>query len=200
MADTPEPRGDDEAAAPGGLDAAIGARLQALRQARGLSLGALAEASGVSKAMISRVERAQSSATAALLGRLAAGLGTTLSELLVTGPPPPGRLRRRADQPTWRDPERGYRRRQVAPADAATGVELVEVELPRRTAVHYPPWQGRPYAERVWVLEGRLQLAWGAELFELEAGDSVDIAVDRELVFRSAGDAACRYLLVISAR
>ncbi len=199
MADSPEPRGDD-APPPGDLDAAIGARLQALRQARGMSLGALAETSGVSKAMISRVERAQSSATAGLLGRLAAGLGLPLSELLVTGPPPASRLRRRADQPTWRDPERGYRRRQVAPADAASGVELVEVELPRRTAVNYPPWHGRPYDERVWVLEGRLQLTWGDTVFELEPGDSVDIAVDRALTFRSLGGAGCRYLLVIAAR
>lgn len=181
------------------LDAAIGQRLQALRQARGLSLGALAQASGVSKAMISRVERAQSSATAALLGRLAAGLGTTLSELLVGPPPPPLRLRARAAQPTWRDPELGYRRRQVAPADADTGVELVEVELPRRTTVSYPRWQGRPYAERLWLLEGRLQVTWGDEVFELSAGDSLDLAVDRALSFRSQGDAGCRYLLVVAA-
>lgn len=182
------------------LDAAIGQRLQALRQARGLSLAGLAEASGVSKAMISRVERAQSSATAALLGRLASGLGTTLSELLVGPAPPPSRLRRRDSQPTWRDPGLGYRRRQVAPADTGTGVELVEVELPRRTTVSYPRWQGRPYAERLWLLDGRLQVDWGGEVFELAPGDSLDLSVDRALAFRSLGDAGCRYLLVVAAR
>lgn len=182
------------------LDAAIGQRLQALRQARGLSLGALADTSGVSKAMISRVERAQSSATAALLGKLAAGLGTTLSELLVAGEPPPQRLRRREAQPSWRDPGLGYRRRQVAPADADTGVELVEVELPRRTAVSYPRWQGRIYHERLWMLEGRLQVSWGDEVFELAPGDCLDLSVDRALSFRSLGDAGCRYLLVVAAR
>ncbi len=182
------------------LDAAIGARLQALRQARGLSLGALAEASGVSKAMISRVERAQSSATAALLGRLAAGLGTTLSELLVVAEPPPQRLRRRDAQPAWRDPELGYRRRQVAPSDAETGVELVEVELPRRTVVSYPRWQGRVYRERLWVVDGRLQVSWGDEVFEMDPGDSLDLSVDRALSFRSLGDSGCRYLLVVAAR
>src|SRR5689334_17524825 len=125
------------------IDGGIARRLQAVRRARGLSLAALAAASGVSKAMLSRVERAECSATAALLGRVASGLGVPLSELLLPSAPAPRRLLPRAAQPVWRDPALGYRRRQVAAADAATGVELVEVELPRRTRVDYPPWQGR---------------------------------------------------------
>ena len=180
------------------LDAAIGARVQALRQARGLSLSALAAASGVSKAMISRVEHAQSSATAALLGRLAAGLGTTLSDLLVPPAPRPQRLHPRHQQPVWRDPELGYRRRQVGPPDAATGVELVEVELPRRTRVSYPRWSGRPYAQRLWLLEGALQVDYGDEHFALAAGDCLDMAVDRPVSFRAGAGAGCRYLLVMA--
>jgi transcriptional regulator with XRE-family HTH domain len=184
---------------PSELDTAIGQRVQALRQARGLSLAALARASGVSKGMLSRVENAQSSATAALLGRVAAGLGLTLSHLLLAPEPAPRRLHRRTEQALWRDPDLGYRRRQVAAADAATGVELVEVELPRRTRVSYPRWQGRPYAQRLWLLEGQLQVDWGDERFELGAGDCVDLVVDRELIFKCGGDVGCRYLLVICA-
>ena len=181
------------------LDAAIGQRVQALRLARGLSLAALAQASGVSKAMLSRVENAQSSATAALLGRVAAGLGVPLSQLLLAPEPASQRLHRRAEQALWRDPDLGYRRRQVAAADAATAVELVEVELPRRIRVSYPPWQGRPYAQRLWLLDGQLQVDWGDERFELAAGDCLDLVVDRELVFKCGADAGCRYLLVICA-
>lgn len=178
------------------IDAEIGRRLQALRQQRGLSLAALAEASGVSKAMISRVERAQSSATAALLGRLAAGLGVPLSAL-VAPPPAPERLHRRGAQPVWQAPGERWWRRRVAPPDA-TGVELVEVELPRRTRVAYPPWQGGAYPERVWLLQGRLQVDWGDERFALDEGDCLDIAVDRAIVFST--EAGCRYLLVVGSR
>ena len=181
------------------LDAAIGQRVQGLRQARGLSLAALALASGVSKAMLSRVENAQSSATAALLGRVAAGLGVPVSQLLLAAEPVPQRLHRRAEQALWRDPDLGYRRRQVAAHDAATGVELVEVELPRRTRVSYPRWQGRPYAQRLWLLEGQLQVDWGDERFELGEGDCLDLVVDRELVFKCSGEAGCRYLLIIAS-
>jgi transcriptional regulator with XRE-family HTH domain len=182
------------------LDRRIAARVQSCRKARGFSLAALAEASGVSKAMLSRVENAQSSATAALLGKVAAGLGVSLSELLVDPAPEPQRLHRRAAQPTWKDPQQGWRRRQVAPFEPGIGVQLVEVELPRRTRVDYPPWQGGGYAERIWLVEGRLRIEWGDERFDLEPGDALDIVVDRALAFHNPGDAACRYLLVIAAR
>lgn len=178
------------------VDAAIGQRLQQLRMQRGLSLAALADVSGVSKAMISRVERAESSATAALLGRLAAGLGVPLSQL-VAPPPQAERLHRRAAQPLWQAPGGGWCRRRVAPPDA-TGVELVEVELPAGTRVPYPPWQGAAYPERVWLLQGRLQVDWGEDHFDLAEGDCLDIAVDRAITF--ATEAGCRYLLVVGTR
>lgn len=184
--------------APTDLDAHIAGRVQALRQARGLSLAALAEVSGVSKAMISRVERAESSATATLLGRLAAGLGVPLAELLVPPEAAPPRLRRRAEQASWRDPELGYLRRQVSPRDAS-GVELVEVQLPRGAQVAYPPWSGTPYTQRLWLLAGELQVDHGDETHRLAEGDCLAIAVDRPLRFKALGPRSCRYLLVIAA-
>lgn len=182
---------------PTDLDAHIAGRVQALRGAQGLSLAALAARSGVSKAMISRVERSQSSATATLLGRLAAGLGVPLAELLVPPESVVPRLRRRADQPQWRDPEAGYLRRQVSPRDAS-GVELVEVQLPRGAQVAYPPWSGAPYAQRLWLLDGDLQVDHGDDVHQLAVGDCLSLAVDRPLRFKARGPRGCRYLLVIA--
>jgi transcriptional regulator with XRE-family HTH domain len=182
---------------PESVDSQIATRLQGLRQQHGLSLAQLAAQSGVSKAMISRIERAESSPTAALLGRLAAALGVTLAELLAPGAHAvPERVHRLAAQPLWRDPEAGYRRRQVAPRDAA-GVELVEIELPRAAEVRYPPWGSQPYRQRLWLLEGRLRVDYGSESFELDAGDSLDFGVDRALAFQALGRSGCRYLLVL---
>jgi transcriptional regulator with XRE-family HTH domain len=181
------------------LDAHIAGRAQALRQAAGLSLAELAARSGVSKAMISKVERGESSPTATLLGRLAAGLGVTLTAFLAPDELQPRRLRKRADQPVWRDPEIGYRRRQVAPLNPQTRVELVEVELPRGARIAYPRWSGNPYAQRLWVVEGALHVDYGEEVFDLDAGDSLDFGVDRNLTFKTLGARMCRYLLVIAA-
>lgn len=182
--------------APGHIDALIATRLLALRQAKGLSLAELAELSGVSKAMISKVERAQSSPTAVLLGRLAAGLGVSLAQLLTEEKESPQRLRTKAAQEVWRDPEAGYLRRQVAERGTGSGVELVEVELPRSAQVGYPRWSGKPYRQCLWMLEGALQVDYGDERFELAPGDCLDFGVDRPLVFKALGRTACRYLLV----
>lgn len=178
------------------IDALIATRLLALRQAKGLSLAELAELSGVSRAMISKVERAQSSPTAMLLGRLAAGLGVSLAQLLTEEKEGPRRLRTRAAQETWRDPEAGYLRRQVAERSTGSGVELVEVELPRAAQVGYPRWSGKPYRQCLWMLEGALRVDYGDERFELAPGDCLDFGVDRPLVFKALGRTACRYLLV----
>ena len=180
------------------IDMLIAARLLALRQAQALSLAELAERSGVSKAMISKVERAQSSPTAVLLGRLAAGLGVPLAQLLTEEKEQPQRLRTRAEQEIWRDPKAGYLRRQVAERHAGSGVELVEVELPRSAQVDYPRWSGKPYRQCLWMLEGALRVGYGDERFELAPGDCLDFGVDRPLVFKALGRTACRYLLAAS--
>jgi len=180
------------------IDMLIATRLLALRQAQALSLAELAERSGVSKAMISKVERVQSSPTAVLLGRLAAGLGVPLAQLLTEEKEQPQRLRTRAEQEIWRDPKAGYLRRQVAERHAGSGVELVEVELPRSAQVDYPRWSGKPYRQCLWMLEGALRVDYGDERFELAPGDCLDFGVDRPLVFKALGRTACRYLLAAS--
>lgn len=180
------------------IDTLIAMRLLVLRQARGLSLSQLAGLSGVSKAMISKVERAESSPTAVLLGKLAAGLGVSLAQLLTEDAGRPQRLRTRATQEVWRDPEAGYLRRQVAERGKGSGVELVEVELPRSAQVSYPRWSGTPYRQCLWMLEGALRVDYGDERFELAPGDCLDFGVDRPLLFKALGRAGCRYLLVAS--
>ena len=180
------------------FESQIGRRLLALRQAQGLSLEALAQRSGVSKAMISRIERATSASTATLLGRLAAGLGVAITDLLAPEAPVMQRLRTRHEQLVWRDPQVGYLRRQVAPPEARNGIELVEIELPRAARVTYPAWKSRPYSQRLWLVEGSLAIDYGHESFKLAAGDCLDFGVDRALTYRALGPRGCRYLLVIS--
>src|ERR1700712_2155847 len=114
---------------PGQLSASLAATVHAARLARELSASALAERSGVSRAMIAKVERAEAQPTAALLGRLSAALGLSLSELIARAEHQDERLARAEDQPTWTDPETGYTRRALSPVSGGP-LELVEVELP----------------------------------------------------------------------
>ena len=116
------------------LDRRLGARLKGLRQSRGLTLDQLAARSGVSRAMISRVERGESSPTAALLDRLCAGLGVLLSALF-RDEAPGGPLARRGEQPVWTDPDSGYFRRSVSPAGTGSRLEIVEIEMPAGASI-----------------------------------------------------------------
>ena len=131
--------------------AKLARRVHLEREARGWSLAELAEGSGVSKAAISKIERGEVSPTAVVLVRLAAAFDLTLAGLLLRAEGDTGRISRAAEQPTWRDPETGYVRRQIYsrpdhPLDDADR----EVN---------PPWTGRwhhrPVAihrEQVWSL------------------------------------------------
>src|SRR2546421_12269228 len=96
------------------LTSKIAARIRGERTARRWSLDDLAGRAQVSKAMISKIERAEVSPTAALLGRLSGAFGLTLSALLAEAEPPHRGPVRAADQPVWRDPATGYIRRQVS--------------------------------------------------------------------------------------
>jgi transcriptional regulator with XRE-family HTH domain len=182
------------------VDVLLPRRLLALRHARSLTIAELSLASGVSKAMISKIERSESSPTAAILGKLASALGISLAQLLTQDDDSGSRIRRRDEQDLWRDPESGYRRRQVAKRDALTGIEIVEVELPRSARIAYPRWNSQPYRQRLWVINGRLRVDYGKESFELREGDYLDFGVDRPVSFASLGKDLCRYLLVISVK
>src|SRR5712672_372125 len=91
----------------------IAGRFRLERNSRGWSLADLAERSGVSKATISKIEREEVSPTAVILVRLAGAFDLTLAGLLLRAEGEGERLSRAAEQRVWRDPETGYRRKQV---------------------------------------------------------------------------------------
>ena len=107
---------------------AIASTLKQEREARKWSLADLAERSGVSKAMISKIERREASPTATVLGRLSGAFGVPLSVLIASAEKAAERLSLAEKQPVWTDPETGYLRRAISPAGAPA--ELIEVSLP----------------------------------------------------------------------
>ena len=179
------------------MDAKLAERLAAARAARGQTLDELAEASGVSRAMISRIERGESSPTAMVLGRLAAGLDVSLSSLFaeVEGPVEP--LAKVERQPVWRDPETGYIRRNVAPPGTGSSQEVVRVELPPGARVAYP---AASYAQRdhhILLLSGRLRFGNGARVFDLEAGDCLWLPEVADSWYFNPGPGPAEYLVMI---
>jgi transcriptional regulator with XRE-family HTH domain len=178
----------------------IAARIRGERTARRWSLDDLSERSQVSKAMISKIERAEASPTAALLGRLSSAYGITLSALLADeeatkkrGPV------RAASQAIWRDPATGYVRRQVA-ASTTSPIELTHVDLPPGASVSFPAASYHRLSHVIWVLSGRLTFVEGTVTHDLGAGDSLEFGRPADCTYRNDGSAPCRYLVVLVRR
>src|SRR3954451_14961823 len=109
------------------IESRIAQRLAQLRGERGWSLEAVAERTGISRATLSRIERAELSPTAAMLGALCTAYGWTLSRLMAEAETrPPSRVAA-AEQAEWTDPDSGYRRRMISPPAPGLRGELVEV-------------------------------------------------------------------------
>jgi transcriptional regulator with XRE-family HTH domain len=181
------------------LDTRLGARVKIERAGRGWSLTDLAQRSGVSRAMINKIERGEASPTAALLGRLSGAFGLTLSALLArTEVNRAGRLVRADDQLRWRDPATGYMRRQVAPAPGSDlPLELVHVELPAGAAVGFPAAAYAFVRQLVWVLDGTLTFVEGEATHTLAAGDCLELGPPSDCTFRNDKKRPCRYAVAI---
>ncbi|PDP88138.1 LacI family transcriptional regulator [Glycomyces fuscus] len=181
------------------LGPALASTLRELRRARGLSGGELAELSGVSRGMISRIENGDAQPTASLLGRLSAALGITLSELVARAEQGDRRLVRAHEQPVWTDPGTGYRRRAVSPT-AGGPIELVEVELPPGARVGFPAEAYAFTHHQIWVLEGTLAFREGGVEHVLERGDCLQLGPPEPCEFHNPTGEDCRYLVVVSRR
>ncbi|MEU6603391.1 helix-turn-helix domain-containing protein [Streptomyces flaveolus] len=164
------------------------------REQRRWSLAQLADASGVSRAMISRIENAESSPTAVVLGKLAAAFQVPVSALLT--PAEAAGVHRLADATEWHDPATGYRRRQITGPRFPT--DVAEVYLPPGARVPYPAASLAFQREAVWVLDGRLTFHEGDAVHELNAGDSIEVDEAVPCVFANTSDAECRYAVILT--
>ena len=169
------------------------------REALGLSANELAERSGVSRAMVSKIERLEVSPTAVLLGRLCNVLGVTLSSLIASaesaaGPP----IARAHEQPVWRDPGTGLLRTMVTPVNTGSRMEIVHVELPSGATVAYDVMHEPRYDQHVYVLQGKLTVTYGEDAYELGAGDCIRSRFDVPHGFANRGRTPCKYLVAIS--
>lgn len=180
------------------LEKNIGHSLKALRMRRAMTLDQLASASGVSRAMISKIERGEASPTAVLLARLLGPLKETLSGFFASAPDAPLPMRRLAEQPVWRDPETGYIRRAVSPPGFAIATDLVDVTLPAGARAAMPPVVSEPAQDQyVWLIDGRLIMECDGARHEMEAGDCLYMTLAQGTVFENPGSKPCRYAVIL---
>ncbi|ANJ99453.1 helix-turn-helix domain-containing protein [Serratia plymuthica] len=177
----------------------IGARIRIEREARHWSLSDLAERAGVSRAMVHKIERGDSSPTAMLLARLSGAFGLSMSKLIARAETQEGRLLRREDQPVWVDPESGYVRRHVSPRSDIP-LDLVRVELPAGAEIPMPASVYAFKRQLIWLLSGELVFLEGENRHEMAAGDCLELGPPADCVFKNESDEPCIYLVVVMSK
>jgi transcriptional regulator with XRE-family HTH domain len=174
-------------------------RISTIRAERGWSLADLATRSGVSKAMLSKIEREEVSPTAAILVKIATAVNITLAELLTPELADDSRLLRMAQQPTWTDPATGYFRRQVFQSKRSP-LEIVTIEMPAQAFVSFAASSYQFTQHVVWVLEGALTIVEGENRSQLAAGDRLEFGPPSDITFTNESKDLCRYVVAVIRR
>ena len=179
------------------IDARIAQRLKALRLERQWSLDDLAGRSGVSRASLSRLENAEVSPTAAVLGKLCGAFGLTLSRLMVMVEEGFVAQVRESDQLVWEDPETGYVRRVVSPPAQGLSGEVLECRLRPATRIAYetPPKPGLEH--HLILFEGALSLTVSGQRHDLRPGDCLRYRLHGASLFETGGEGARYFLFML---
>ena len=182
-----------------GINLRIAARVRAIRAEQNLTLEALAARSAVSRSMLSLIERGESSATAVVLEKVAAGLGVSLASLFDDPAAAATPIARRQDHAPWRDPQSGYIRRNISPANYPSPIKIVEVILPAKARVSYETGaRDAPLAQQIWVQQGILDVTVGNVAYRLKQDDCLAMQLGVPISFHNRTQRLTRYIVVIS--
>jgi transcriptional regulator with XRE-family HTH domain len=179
----------------------VGATLQRLRLARGLTLEDLSRIAGVSKSMLSQIERAKANPTIAITWRLANALGVAIGELLASGTREvePIRVVDAHETPTLPGSHAGYVLRILGPMELAGKYEWYELTLAPggelASQAHDPGT-----AEHLTVLHGALEVEVGPATRKVKTGGTARYPADQDHVLRNLGKTEAKALLVVVHR
>ena len=172
-------------------------RLRETRKSKGLSLEATSKLSGVSRSMLSQIERGESSPTVATLWSLTRALQVDFAGLLDDGKSGSTirEIMRANRTPTIDSQGEGCRIRILSPPDQAGRLEVYEILFEKNGAlVSEPHRQG--CVEHMTVLEGALTVVAGEDSAELGEGDTIRYAADCNHSIRATEQPA-RALLIV---
>jgi transcriptional regulator with XRE-family HTH domain len=172
------PRAEVKAQTPETLTRHLGARVKQLRKLRGWSLDALANASGVSRSMLSDIEREQANPTLAVTLRIAQAFGMSLGDLLETPGATSSVTVIRADDHAYDfRSDKFCRIRTLSPLNLEKDVEFYEVQLQPGGALRSAPhFEGT--REFLAVQKGQIKVESANDSETLNPGDSASYRAD----------------------
>ena len=154
------------------------ARLKEARRAKGLSLEAVANLSGVSRSMVSQIERGESSPTISTLWNLTRALQVDFAGLL-EGAKASDQIEvlRSSEVPSIDNMGQNCRIRILSPPEEAGGHEVYDIEFDKDGALNSQP-HARGAREQLTVLEGSVRVTSGSAISDLSQGDTARYAAD----------------------
>lgn len=174
----------------------LGAQIRKERQARGFTLDELAERSGVSKSMLSEVERGTKTPTVLVLDKLATALHTSIARLLDEPVANRTVVLRSTEHRVVADPA-GWERRILSPVLPGVEFEFMRTRLgPGVDAGEFSP-HGHGSREYVAVEAGVLQLTIEGVVHRLDGGDSIYYPGDQRHGFANEGTVDCVFYLAM---
>jgi quercetin dioxygenase-like cupin family protein len=172
----------------------VGAALRAARRARRLSLAQVAEATAISRSLLSLVETGRSDITVGRLVRLCGLYGIRVSDLVAEAPPPEHAVVRTGERRRLELEAEGIALELLTPDGRSTFLPFLAELAPGGGASESV---SHPGEEFVHVLEGRVRLEVdGSEPVILETGDSAYYGSGRGHRWANAGDGPARLLSV----
>jgi transcriptional regulator with XRE-family HTH domain len=179
----------------------VGATLQKMRLARGLTLEDLSRIAGVSKSMLSQIEREKANPTIAITWRLANALGVQIGELLTQDAAPAETIRvlDAHETPTLPGNHAGYVLRILGPMELAGKYEWYELTLaPGGALVSTAHDPGT--TEHLTLLAGAVDVEVGTDRKKLKLGGTARYGADQPHAIRNTGKAEAKALLVVIHR
>lgn len=175
------------------------ARLKSARTGQGLSLDAVAKLSGVSRSMVSQIERGESSPTIATLWNLTRALQVDFAGLL-EGAKTPTQIEvlRATDVPTINNLGSGCRIRILSPPEEAGKHEVYELLIDDGGVLDSQP-HARGAREHLTVLEGSVELCSGDATSTVHAGDTARYSADVHHRIATISGAVRAFLVVQNA-
>jgi transcriptional regulator with XRE-family HTH domain len=193
----PETTGPDAHDAVSGF----GDRVRKVREQADLTLDQLSKRSGVSRAMLSKVERGEKSPTIGIAKRIAHALGASFSALV--GDESSSRrtfaLVTKEQRQVFRDPETGFERYLLSPIMAGMTAEVVLHHLPANTSTGKLPPYPSATGKHVIVSKGHVVVGTTENETVLNEGDSLYFEADVEHWFENRTSKLTEYYLIISA-
>ncbi len=184
---------------PEAINENLGKRVKKLRGDRGWSLEELATASGVSRSMLSEIEREKANPTLTVTFRIARAFGLTLQELIESAEASASKIQviRASDRAQVYRSDKQCEIRTLSPINLEKDVEFYEMTLrPGGTLRSQPHFEGT--REFLTVEEGSVRIESDQNSEELAKGDSGTYRADvpHAIVNTGKGDALV-FLVVI---